>query len=277
MLFLPSSFYIYTEICISNLYTKSLSQRDTATKIIFLPCIHRKVYLRSFQRPLCLAFCSPFCGKNPNNHRDTPQIRDTWTPWCPLTTVTTWQIDSAALQHRQDVKERQVNQCLFYDLQPPWHGMLSRPWRLSRLGSHFGTRGGWHSLPGALCWTLLKCLPSLTFWLGSGLRVASRSQDLQARLSKPSLLMMLGFPAQGSFLTVQPPSTWAPSAVCCGPWRDEPGPVFVWCFRGKRADTQGLSCLLRHIPLFHCPGNQLSLRLWSPQEAKGGLNSAVFL
>ena len=29
--------------------------------------------------------------------------------------------------------------------------------------------------------------------------------------------------------------------------------------------------------LFHCPGNQLSLRLWLPQEPNGGLNSAVFL
>ena len=83
-------------------------------------------------------------------------------------------------------------------------GMLSQPWRLSRLGSQFETGGGQHSL--ARCSLLNPIEMSPFSYVLAGVRVAhgiKASRNLQARLSKPSLLMMLGFLAQGSFLTVQ--------------------------------------------------------------------------
>ena len=104
--------------------------------------------------------------------------------------------------------------------------------------------------PGALCWTLLKCLPSLTFWLGSGLRMASRPQGI-CRQGSASLVFswcwgsQLKAPSwQCSFLAPKHPQQCAVDPE--GMSLDR---VFVWCFRGKRPDTQGLLCLLRHIPL----------------------------
>ena len=48
--------------------------------------------------------------------------------------------------------------------------MLSHPWRLSRLGSHFGTRGGWHSL--ARCPSLNPIEMSTISYILAGVRVA---------------------------------------------------------------------------------------------------------
>ena len=88
-------------------------------------------------------------------------------------------------------------------------------------------------------------------------------KHLQASLSKPSPCMMLGFQLkarswQCSLLAAKHPQQCAvdPEGMSLD-W------VFVWCFRGKKSwDSSPFLFAQAPSTLIHCPGNQLSLRLW---------------
>ena len=122
---------------------------------------------------------------------------------CALTANTAFELTVLQCSISKMVKKRKEKQWLLYYLWPSWLGILSQPWRPSRLGSLCRTGVGLTqpgTLPSVEPFSKFYCL----LW-GPECWVWSRPLRVGAIIMEPPLHLALGVPAQASFLRVQPP------------------------------------------------------------------------
>ena len=132
-----------------------------------------------------------------------------------------------------------------------------------------GVDTAWHV---AIHWTLLKILLSVVFWWGPECWVWSRPLRVGAIITEPPLILVLGVPAQASFLRLQPPRH---IGTLSSMLRTQKGLVWTGCLwtalgeKEVRFKPLGLIQAQAHSTLIHRPESQLSLRnqRWARKSA----------